>query len=277
MKKILFLFFPIIVFGQKDIGKIGCNVKSFKTTCLESSNIISEVKYRHIPSDYSPAIIEKIYGRFYDLQNVFNTRTFQQNKIDFNCNENVFYDSIHDVFYAQEKNDNRKFYYLYYTIGESEKTFIYRGTQDVKQLRKINLNDPKKYLLLYNKDAENDENYEVTYNYYDSGIGLVYTFHQRGNEFDEYTYEYEKGGNFIAYKNGNIWKESYTVYEDEIEERTIKEYLIPESYQFDRKNRPFLKKSKFTDKNKNCNCREGYITKIETWLNNKCHEEYILD
>lgn len=274
MKKIFLLFLPSLVFGQKDIGKIGCNVKSFKTTCLESSKIISEVKYRHIPSGYSPAIIEKIYGRFSDLQNVFNTRTFNQNKIDFTCNEDVIYDAANDVFYAQEKNDNRKFYYLY-NGTDDEKSFTYRGTQAIKELKRINLNDPKKYLLLYNKDAENDDNYEVTYNYYDSGF--LYTFHQRGNEFDEYTYDYEKFGNFIAYKNGSLWKEASSIFEDGIEERTITQYIIPESYQFDKKNRPFLKKSRFIDDDKSCNCREGYSTKIEFWINNKCQEEKLLD
>ncbi|GAA5101815.1 hypothetical protein GCM10023210_42120 [Chryseobacterium ginsengisoli] len=255
---------------------IGCNVKSFKTTCLESSKTISEVKYKYIPEGYSPAIIEKIYGRLEDLQKVFSVRNFKQNKIDFNCNENVLYDDKNDIFYAQGKNDERKFYYLY-SDDIYEKKLSYKGTQNIKDIKRINLNDPKKYLLLYNKEYEKDDNYEVTYNYYGSGTGHVYTFHQRGNEFDEYTYEYEKDNNFIAYKNGALWKESSTFYEDGIEESTITQHIISESYQFDRKNRPFLKESRFTDHDKTCNCKEGYVTKIEFWLNNKCQQEYILE
>lgn len=277
MKSLFLLFIPLFSFGQKDIGLIGCNVKSLKTTCLESSKIISEVKYRHIPSGYRPAIIEKIYGRFEDLQQVFTVSNFKQNKIDFTCNENVIYDHKINIFYAEKKDENRKFYYLRDIFNDDYMRLNYKGTEDIKEIKKINLNDPKKYLLLYNKDQEKNDTYEVTYNYYDSGIGLVYSFHQRGNEFDEFTYEYEKGGNFTVYKNDSIWRESSTVYEDDIAELTVKEHIIPESYQLDRKNRPFLKESRFQDNSKTCTCKEGYRTKIEIWTRNKCHEEYILE
>lgn len=273
MKKIFLLFIPILSFGQKDVEMIECNIKSLKTTCLESSKIISEVKYKVQHSDFGRAKIDKIYGRFEDLKTGLSDRNFNQNKIDLTC-EQLMYDKENGIYYSQENNDQRKFYFIY----QSDK-FMYKGTEDIKQIKPINLNAENKYLLLYNKEHESDENYEVSYNYYNPSGQLVYTFHQRANEFDELTYEYDRSLEYhTIYKNGSIWKEySNNHYEDEITENTITEYIIPESYQLDKKNRPYLKESKFTKKDKNCNCKEGYVTKTEIWTNNKCVQQIILE
>jgi hypothetical protein len=273
MKKIFLLFIPILSFGQKDVEMIECNIKSLKTTCLESSKIISEVKYKVQHSDFGRAKIDKIYGRFEDLKTGLSDNNFKQNKIDLTC-EQLIYDKENEIYYSQENNDQRKFYFLYKS-GD----LIYKGTENLQQIKPINLNSGSKYFALYDKEHENDENYEVSYNYYNPNGRLVYTFHQRANEFNEFTYEYNRSLEYhIIYKNGSVWKEySNNHHEDEIIENTITEYIIPESYQLDRKNHPYLKESKFIKKEKNCNCKEGYVTTIEFWDKNKCYDEYILE
>ncbi|MFC3161285.1 hypothetical protein [Chryseobacterium arachidis] len=239
---------------------------------MESSKIISEVKYKVQHSDLGSAKIDRIYGRFEDLKTGLSDKNFNQNKIDLTC-EQLMHDQENKIYYSREKNDQRNFYFIY----ESDK-LMYKGTEDLKQIKQINLNSDTKYILLYNKERENDENYEVSYNYYDPNGLLIYSFHQRANEFDEFTYEYNRSLEYhTIYKNGAIWKEYSNHDKDEIIESTVIEYIIPESYQLDKKSRPFLKESKFTLKDKNCHCREGYVTKVEFWTKNKCHEEYILE
>lgn len=273
MKKIFLFLIPVLGFGQKDIDKIECTIKSLKTTCLESSKIISEVKYKVQHSDYGSAKIDKIYGRFEDLKTGLSDRNFEQNKIDLSCNEQLIYDKEKGIYYSQENNDRRKFYFIY----QSDK-LIYKGTEELKQTKPISIHLDKKYLLLYNKEHENDENYEVNYNYYDPNDRLVYSFHQRANEFDEFTYEYDRNLEYhTIYKNGSLWKEYSGHYEYEITESTVTEYIIPESYRFDKKNRPFLEESRFTIKDKNCTCKEGYVTKVEFWIDNKCENKNILE
>lgn len=272
MRKIFLLFIPILSFGQKDIDKIECKIKSLQTTCLEGSKIISEVKYKVQHSDYGSAKIDKIYGRFEDLKAGLYDRNFIQNKVDLTC-EQLKYDQINGIYYSQVNNDQRRFYFIY-----KSDNLMYKGTEELEKTRPISIYADKKYLLLYNKEREKDENYEVNYNYYDPNGRLVYSFHQRANEFDEFTYEYDRNLEYhTIYKNGSIWKEYSEHYDYEIKEITIREYIVPESYQLDKKNRPFLEESRFAIKDKSCNCKGGYVTKVEFWRDNKCENQNILE
>ncbi|WP_312075743.1 hypothetical protein [Chryseobacterium sp.] len=277
MKNLIFIFFiPVFCFGQKDVSGIECTIKSFKTTCLGSSKPISEIQYKVEHSQYGNAKIGRIYGRFEDLNRALSFKNFKENAVEFTCNQKMVELNNPPVYFGQKTGDGRRFYFLHNYSGHE----IYRGTEHLNKTKTISLTDPKKYLHLYNREQEKNADFEATFNYYDESGRLNYTFHQRGNEFDEFKYEYENGSlNYSVLKNEILWEEhsSYYISEDGIEEVTITQYNVFESYQFDEKNRVYLKKSKFTSDDKSCNCNEGFYTKIEYWNDNKCLQKVILE
>lgn len=276
MKKIFLILVPFFSFAQKDISKIECKIKSFKTTCLGSSKPISEIQYKVEHSQYGKAKTGRIYGRFEDLNRALSFKNFKENAVEFTCNEKMVELNNPPVYFGQKTEDNRRFYFLH-NYSDHE---IYRGTEQLNKTKTISLTDPKKYLHLYNREQEKNADFEATFNYYDESGRLNYTFHQRGNEFDEFKYEYENSSfNYSVFKNEILWEEHSYFYdfEEGIEEVTITQYNVFESYQFDEKNRISLKKSKFLNQNKSCDCDEGYYTQIEYWNDNKCREQIILE
>lgn len=271
-KKIVLLLIPVLSFGQRDVATVECTVKSLKTTCLESSKLISELRYKVRHSDYGGAKIDKVYGRFEDLKTGLSDRDFYRNNIVLPC-EQLLYDRQNGIYYALQNDDKRTFYFLY--ISDKLR---YKGTENLNQIKSVNTEAEAKYLLLYSRSHEHEEDYEAQYHYYHPDGTLAYSFHQRADEFDEFTYEYERNSeDHTVYKNGRLWKEYSSYREDDIIAYTVTEYVLTESYQLDKKNRPYLKGSKFITKNRNCSCEEGYVTKTEIWADNKCMPPVILE
>lgn len=243
MKTIILFLIPALSFAQKDVATVECTVKSLNTTCLESSKLISELRYKVRHSDYGGAKIDKVYGRFEDLKTGLSDRDFYRNNIILPC-EQLLYDRQNGVYYARENDDKRTFYFIY----ASDK-LRYTGTEALKQTRTININAADRYLFLYDRIHEYEEDYETQYHYYHPDGTLAYSFHQRADEFDEFTYEYERNPeDHSVYKNGMLWKEYSSYREDDIIAYTVTEYVLPESYRLDKKNRPYLKRSKFITK-----------------------------
>lgn len=272
MKRIVLFLIPVLSFGQRDVATVECTVKSLKTKCLESSKLISELRYKVRHSDYGGAKIDKVFGRFEDLKTGLSDRDFYRNNIILPC-EQLLYNRQNGVYYARENDDERTFYFIY----ASDK-LRYKGTEALKQTRTVNVNAADRYLFLYDRIHEHEEDYEAQYYYYNPDGTLAYSFHQRADEFDEFTYGYESSSDYhTVYKNGVLWKEHSSYREDDIITYTVTEYIIPESYRLDKKNRPYLKGSKFITKNKNCSCEEGYVTKTEIWAGNKCMPPVILE
>lgn len=271
-KLLLFTLFPMLFWAQKEPDYLQCYLKSLITVCGENSKkVISEIS--------SNGGI-KIYGRFNDLQKGLSERTFEKykEKIRFNCSENVKYDSLHQIHYSQETGDDRKFYFLY--SGFPSK-IMYKGSERIEKVKVTDLKSSQKYLQLYNKEKQEDRRYEAFYYYYDSQDRLIYSFHQHGNEFDEYTYIYTDSfyGTELSqvYKNEILFEEySYSKEEDTFEKR-IREYNVDESYRLDKKDRPVLKKSTYLSDPNHCTCKKGYTTTIIYWDHSKCSSNITLE
>lgn len=264
---------PLLFSAQKSRDYLQCDLKSLKTVCIESGKpVISEI---------SSEEGTKIYGRLKDLKKELSEIAFEKykDKIRFSCNEKIQYDSINRMHYAQKSGDDRRFYFIY--SGQNNPVIRYKGTEDLKKIKDIDLNSPQKYLQLYSRENENNPDYEVFYYFYNQQYQLEYSFHQHGNEFSEYTYVYQDslyGPELIeVYKNGILSEEySYSKNED-TSEKTITEYPVDEVYHLDKKNRRFLKKSAYIPVFAPCNCREGYITKIIYWDEDRCSNKIILE
>lgn len=259
--------------AQKEPDYLNCYLKSLKTVCKENS--------RTTVSEISSEDGISIYGRLEDLKKGLSERAFEKYKdrIRFSCHENIRYDSIHKIYYAQNNDDHRKLYFIY--AGKENPKILYKGTEDLKKVKNTNLHTSQKYLQLYSKEHENNQDYEAFYYFYNQQNWLEYIFHQHGNEFNEYTFIYQDSfyGTELseAYKNG-ILSEEYTYDRDEnISETTVTEYHIDESYRLDKKNRPFLKRSSYISASTPCSCREGYITKIIYWNDDRCSSKIILE
>ena len=259
--------FPSLFFAQKETDFLKCYLESLTTVCSENNNkVISEIK-----SDGGI----KIYGRFKDLQRQLSEREFKKykSKINFNCNEEVKYDNHYGVHYSQEPGDDRKQYFIY---DEAQQKIMYRGTEDIRKVKAIDLNSNQKYLQLYNKEKEGDRSYEASYHYYNPQHQLVYSFHQHGNEFDEYTYLYTDSDYSTllseVYKNGMLFEEYFYTFEIR-----IKEHTIDQSYQLDKKNRPILKTTTYPISPNDCNCKEGYVTTIIYRDDSPCDNKIILE
>lgn len=277
MKHTIFiLFLPFFCFCQKDISRIECTIKSFETTCLENSKVISKIQYKLPYSTYYNSKIERIFGRFEDLNRALSYKNFKENDIDWTCNEKFMELNNPPVYFAQKIDDSRRFYFLH----NYDRHQIYKGTEDLRKIKTISLTDPKKNLHLYNREHENDDNFEATFNYYNESGRIIYSYHQRGNQFDEFRYEYDNSSlNYSIYKNEMLWETYSTLYNNEngTEDVEITQYNVSESYQFDKKNNALLTKSKFEKVNKNCDCNEGFVTKIEFLHENKCRQPIILE
>ncbi|MDR6920567.1 hypothetical protein [Chryseobacterium sp. 2987] len=263
---------PLLFSAQKERDYLKCDLKSLKTVCKESGKTISEIS--------SEGGI-KIYGRLEDLKKELSERSFEKykEKIRFSCNEKIQFDSINRIYYVQNSGDDRKFNFIY--SGQYNPKIRYKGTEDLKKFKDINLNSPQKYLQLYSRENENNRDYEVYYYFYNQQDRLEYSFHQHGNEFIEYTFIYQDSlyGPELTevYKNG-ILSEEYSYYKNEdTSEKIITEYPVDESYRLDKKNRPFLKKSAYVPASGPCNCPEGYITKIIYWDEDRCSNKIILE
>lgn len=264
---------PLLFSAQKAHDYLQCDLKSLKTVCKGNS--------RKIISEISSEGGIRIYGRLKDLKRELPERAFEkyQDRIRLICNENIRYDSINRIHYAQNSGDDRKFHFIY--SGQYNPVIRYKGTEDLKKIKDININSPQKYLQLYSKENENNRDYEVFYYFYNQQERLEYGFHQHGNEFSEYTFVYQNSlyGPELAevYKN-NILSEEYSYYKNEdTYEKTITEYPVDESYRLDKKNRPFLMKSAYVPVSIPCNCREGYVTRIIYWDEDKCRDKTILE
>lgn len=275
MKIIILLaaLFPVFIFGQRYIYGVECVLRSLKTTCINNERLISEIKF---PNSDDALVIQKpvaLYGRFEDLERIRLPRFFEANTIDFKCEEKVQFETSYEgnFYYAQKKEDNRKLYF----INDGLNT-IYRGTEKIESFSPDTFSpDTKnKYLSFYRSDKENDPDYEVRYYFRDKNGDLVYSFHQRGNEFDEYTYEYTEH-NYdrvlsSVYKNDILFEEYEYFDNDESYKQVISQYSVNESYRLDKKRHPVLKSSSFSDPQKACRCHEGSMTVIEFWNKNKC-------
>ncbi|MGG7550476.1 hypothetical protein ACQ7CX_07595 [Chryseobacterium arthrosphaerae] len=262
---LLLLLFPILFPAQKEPDYLQCYLKSLTTVCNENSQkIISEIN-----SDRGV----KIYGRFTDLQKGLSERAFEKykDKISLHCPENIRYDALNKVYYSQESDDNRKFYFIY---EGSPSKIRYKGTENNISLQPVDLNSGEKYLRLYNQEKKDDPNYEASFYYYNSQDQLTYHFHQHGNEFDEYTYFYRDSfyGPSLSevYKNGILSEEYSYAKEDGTFEKRIREYNVNDSYQFNRKNQAVLKKSRYSNYQNLCHCKAGYSTTIIYRADTQC-------
>lgn len=270
-----YVFFAVSFFsfvsGQKDLAAVGCHYKSFRTTCAGSKEVISEIQL---------ADKVRVYGRFKDLSKIRSEGFFEKNTVEKKCNENIKYeaDEVYEgipydkqfkYYYAQDINDDRKFYFRFY-----ESKVFYKGTvpYDKSVSYKVASYRAEKYPLFYNKEKETDGNYEAEYFIYNNDGTLSYSFHQRGNQFDEYRYEYTTLYNLqmisAIYKNKALFeKYSYEDYKNTYTQK-IREYIVNNSYQLDEKGKPYLQPSKVIETG--CSCKKGYITKIEIWKENQC-------
>jgi hypothetical protein len=275
--KIFFaVLFPLSIFGQRNPYTVECIVKSFKTVCLEDSKkTIAEIVFPKPVNRYDIISPVKIRGRFEDLRRLSLMSIFKQNTTDFGCNENIKYDNTTRYeYYPQAKNDDRKLYFLEYDWGS------YQGTVSVKKFNPpaIALDYLKKYVLFYNKEKEKDKNYEATYSLNNTDGYKAYEFHQQGDRFDEYTYEYTYfSGDYrisSVYKN-EILFEAHSFYENEDYSFTevITQYNLKDSYKLDAKDNTVLTTSQFGEPDTVCRCKEGYSTTIEIWNENKCRRE----
>lgn len=279
----LYVFLAVLLFsfvsGQKDLTAVGCFYKSFQTKCAGSKKVvISEILF----SDKSEARPVRVYGRFKDLSKIRSERFFEKNTIEKKCSENIKYeaDEVYEgipydkqlrYYYAQNINDDRKFYFQFY-----ESRVFYKGTVPYNKnvSYKVASYQSEKYRVFYNQEKEADKNYEAEYFIYNKDGDLSYSFHQRGNQFDEYRYDYIKlyHQQMISaiYKNGILF-EKYS-YEDYKKTYTMKirEYIVNDSYQIDEKGKPYVQPSKFIDHKTDCSCKKGYVTKIEIWKDNQC-------
>lgn len=283
IKLLIAALFPVFIFGQRGTFGPECSLKSFKTTCINNKKIISEVIF---PATANKDVIEmplSMYGRFEDLQRINLKFFFALNTIHFTCNEDVKFKTYNDFpfFYAQKQGDNRKFYFLL----NGQKAACWGTVEDLSlSSSMLNLDIPKRYMAFFRDGKDHDPDYEVMYNIQDKSGNLAYSFHQRGNEFDEYTYQYtEFNGDQVVsavYKNNLLFEDYMYSNSDDSYKKIVSQYIINKSYRFDGKGNPVLKRSAFSEAKTECSCSEGYITTIEFWNENKCErrrDSVILD
>lgn len=264
--------FPALFWAQKEPDYLQCYLKSLTTVCNgNSKKIISKIG--------SEGGIT-IYGRFSDLQKGLSERALEKykGKISFSCPEDVKYDSLNEIHYSQKSGDQRKFYFIYEGVPSKIR---YKGTENNMKLKVIDLDANQKYLQLFSKENKDDPEYEASFYYYNSQDQLIYRFHQRGNEFDEYTYLYRDSFDGTAlsevYKNGILFEEYSYAREENTFEKRIKEYNVEESYQLDKKGQPVLKKSSYSSSPDHCICKNGYSTTIIYWADPQCSRNIILE
>lgn len=265
--------------SRRDIN-ISCTIKKLKTHCLEKPN--KKVSYI---SGYDE---KKYFGRYEDFKEVLTLWQIKKIRENVQCysKDSIKYNNNSKIEYSFDGKKGYGFYYM------NNQYFSYKGTEEkinYPNYSGYNSASDKNYLLFYNELKENDDKYEVFYDVFDFKGNTVYTFHQRGNEFDEFTYKgydesetkyieenpllkkkiYKNGKlNSIVkiqsnYKNGNIKK--------------IKTYSDQNSYVLGENGVPVLVKSKYSNENAICNCKKGFVTKIKYQPEDKCMNEVFYD
>lgn len=273
---LLLIFLFLLGFGQmsKKDQYIYCRIKKLTTYCLEKpNNIISQIPFSEKG---------KSFGRYKDLKYELSEFQLKQLKDNVKC---YYKDSLRynqgdypRLQWSYDERDNYPFHYLY------SQYLFYKGTiENIKfpEYYKYDSTSNKNYTIFYNKEHENNKNYEVFFNFLDYKGNLIYTFHQRENEFDEFTYEETENHSFYnkkIYKNGELYSETEIEinYENGNTKET-KEYNIVESYVFNKKGIPVLVKSKFAKEKNRCNCDKGYVTKIKYQPEDICEKQIIFD
>lgn len=272
----LFLFLFIGISGQ--LGrrdKLECSIKKFRTYCMENpGKNISEISF-------SKGL--KFFGRYEDFKDEFSEYLISTKKKDITCfpstKDSIRYDEYgQNKVWSYNEKDGWPFYYSY------SRKFSYKGTvENIKfpDYYQYNPASQKNYLIFYSKEQENNKSYEVFFNVFNDSDQLIYTFHQRENEFDEYTFHEAEDGPFYkksVYKNGKLFSELRIArhYETGFK-KDIKQYNLTQSYIMNEKGTPVLVQSKFAEGKTDCNCSKGYITKIRYKPEEACDNGIILD
>jgi hypothetical protein len=253
--------------------RLECSIKKMKTYCMEApGKNISEISF-------SNGL--KFFGRYEDFKDEFSEYLIAMKKKDITCfyKDSIQYDEYgQSIIWSYNNKDSRPFYYSY------SRRFSYKGTvKDIKfpGYYQYNPASQKNYLIFYSKERETDKNFEVFFNVFNGDDQLIYTFHQRENEFDEFTYHETEEDPFYKktiYKNGKLFSETriFRNYETGFK-KNIRQYHRTESYVMNEKGVAVLIPSQFAEEKTDCNCSKGYVTKIRYKPEDACDRGIILD